>query len=1012
MQAERSRPKMSDFGYGGEPQKPWNSSSGPSSGSPSKPSVSSEQRSISSGSFASSAKDAKDSTFKNNRPKLQKKVSKLFGDADERVPRSSDTSIPPKPISSYRPISFISHDSDGVWFSEVFDQVDNATNGTPKIVGNWGASPDLSVLSTQPSASTPSREVFDAFSHKNNQSASNIPPRTIRQVCARKSPKINIGPVVQGLAAKTNNQRPLPQQETGDDAESSAAMREELADQLASRLGLSDSAARAQILTAFTELAAPSLHEHPAIRGDLALQMDVGLLEDRAIEPTASSTVIATALPNTTPSPAITVHVPSLDASRQDTARSAGTAKKTAQFSAKAVPMPSDLTARCLVPAHNIAKNLTTPMPEDPNPGFDRTTDVTWYRYTHLLSNHKRRVHQPKLERIFGPVTTMFVLNHGRGVENWAKFGQPQYNGRFRYFDLDGAIRFRIMQILLKDYLPSKYILLNGRSQAAPAWPLNEFASLWDILGPLQNYLTASPLLRADVMTAILMMQPFHVIFSPFVKPDTQPLPTKWLFRYAQYMQNIRVEVDMTKLGFGPTWDATLMSTKLRDIGNLVWVFAEEMEKRDPVTNPLGLLTICCRRYFGYRQGKNPFQGNGEVYHYPLIGGEEDGQDSKADKCLPRYYGRSSTILPPSVHHPYSKHRTHHSYSPTSVPFVHEGHMSVFHPLRRLQGRVWIVRMVGLSEKWVRDWHWAWWPKEEFDAIPDEKRMDHIDRCTPTEFTYASHNHTVFVDAGVCHGIQRVPALPEKTKHSCLYDKENDVFLENGTANVMTIMENGVEMVPRVKNRSMPRFELSGSGNPNDPFELMEEAIILPSPHRLKTIASYGAIRHNNTNRTDTNGCRKLTHTKAAKVLGVTLPENGQFTTNTCPITSSSPKAAKILGVVSPILHEFPTRFANATTPSSSASTPEDTEDEYSIKPRHSTQSRAPSRSSICSPVPNSQLSHPITGGPGSEYHSSEQTSRASSVSGRRPRALTNKRSIMSLLSRDSKKANKVNVIK
>lgn len=986
--------------------------------------------------------------MKNKGPSLRNKVSKLFG--DERNPRASDTSntsIPAKSVSAYRPISLTSHDSNGASFSEIFDEVYNAAGGSFQSTGDSSASVDVSTPSEQPSVRAQSHEISNASSHASKLSVSAASPEAFSLVSTGSTCKSTTGATpgpsesaAQGPTAKTESSRQSFQVEDGKDAMKSMTSREDLASQLASRLGLSDPAARAQILAAFTQIAPPTLHEHPVIRGDIALQMDVGLLKGENIEPTSSTPPSAagvTTVPTVYPNPAATVHVPALEEDRQGLAQVAGANKKAPQSKAAASQMPPGFTTRYLVQAHDMAKDLITPTPVDPCPAFDRTVDLTWYRYTQLLEGNRRRVHQPPLARIFGSVVTVFISKYARGVENWAKYDQPMYKKRFRYFDLDSSIRFQIMHKLLENYLPQKFVLLNGQRQAAPAWPPNEFASLWDVLGPLQNYLTACPRLRADVMVTVLMTQPFHVIFSPFVKPNTQPLPTKWLFNYAQYMQNVRVEVDLTKLGFGPNWDSTSMSTKLREIGNLVWVFAEEMEKRDPETNPMTLLTIYCRRYFGYRQGRNPFQGDLEMYRFPLIGGEEEGHGPKVNKGLPRYYGRPTASLPPSASHPYSKQRLHHTAGPDRVPYLHEGHMSVFHPLRRLQGRVWIVRMVGLSEKWVRDFHSAWWPKEEFNAIPNEIKLNHVDRCMPTDFTYVAHNHAIYVDGGISKGLQRIPALPEKKKRVCIYDKEDDVFLENGTCNVLTVMENGVEIIPRADTRSIPRSELSATGEPIDPIELPDEEAMPPPPPPKTT----SALRNNN-------------NRKASKVLGVAIPDeaNGRVKSAASSCSpeeemevrdnndvvnhdlnmdtamrrkSTNGKASKVLGVTLP--KNSP--VDSSATPSSSSS-PEDTEAEddlatpiqsraasnTSLAPRQQKRPHVPSRassntSSLGGPKQQHQVHRQMSFATNTTEGSdrSEQNSRASSVQGRRPRALSTKKSLMSLLSRDSKKSAKSN---
>lgn len=939
---------MSDSAAEEERQKPHDVSSPPTAESLHGPTASAERRSASTVSVTSITKDVKENSVKSKGPSLRVKVSKLFG--DERSPRTPDIKSPSKSIPAYRPISLTSHDPNGVSFSGIFDEVYSATHGSFHSAGETPISPGLSTATSgHPSVTPLSREASVAFSDAGHPSLSAVSPENPSVTSSgdsRKPTNASAGPTLRTLTVKAENSGQSLQLDSAKGTSDLAMSREELANRLAPHCGLSDPAVRARILAASMKTTPPPLHEHPAIRGDLGLQFNVGLIKDEKAEAASSA---PTSPPGviTTPTPIATAHVPPRTVQRQRLAQPADTDQKATQSNATASQMTPGFTTRYLVQASDMAENLVTPTPTEPCPAFDRTVDLTWYRYTERIGKTHRRVHQPQLQRIFSIVSTMFIAKYSRGKDNWAEYDQPKYKRRFRYFDLEPSIRFRIMQKLLEGYLPNKFVLLNGQRQAAPAWPAGEFATLWDVLGPLQNYITACPRLRADVMVAVLMMQPFHVIFSPFVRSCSQPLPTKWLFNYAQYMQNVRVEVDLTKLGFGPTWESTSMSTRLQDVGNLIWTFAEEMEKRDPESNPMTLLTIYCRRYFGYRQGRNPLEGNLDVYKYPLIGGEEEGHGPTVNEGLPRYHGRRSATLPPSANHPYSKQRLHHTFSPDRVPFVLETHMSVLHPFRRLRGRVWIVRMVGLSEKWVRDWHTAFWPKDELNAIPDAIKLNHIDRCTPTDFTYVAHNHAIYVDGGIGQGIQRIPALPEKKKRTCIYDKENDVFLEIGTCNVLTVMENGVEVIPRADTRSMPRSELSATGEPDDPIELPDQGA---SPPKTPSAVHDDEVRN-------TDIVRRSTNSKAAKVLGVVLPED---------------------------------RLVD----SEASSSPENTDHEL-VTP---TQSRAASNASVGQ---QRQASF------AESSDNSEQNSRASSVQGRRPRALSTKKSFLSLLSRDSKKSNK-----
>lgn len=161
----------------------------------------------------------------------------------------------------------------------------------------------------------------------------------------------------------------------------------------------------------------------------------------------------------------------------------------------------------------------------------------------------------------------------------------------------------------------------------------------------------------------------------------------------------------MTKLGFGYRWESALMEPNMRNTRELVRRFTAEILTRSPA-NPMGSLTVHCRRYFGYRQGPNTFQGRHGAHRYLPVGGEDDESRATATG-QPHNYNRKAPSLPPSAAKPYSGHLRHHFDGSRRVPYVTEGQLEVASPLRKLTGRVESVRMVGFSEQWTYATHLA-----------------------------------------------------------------------------------------------------------------------------------------------------------------------------------------------------------------------------------------------------------------------------------------------------------------
>lgn len=797
-------------------------------------------------------------SFRDKRTLLRNKVSTLFGEANGATPASravdDDQSVTSTP--SYRPISMNSLDTGDNTFSEIFDDVfntarDSAHETQRSTCPSFSSGrPSMSVLSEEP-------------------------------VAAETAPRTSI-------SARTATQ---------------PTSRIKVAERLATRLGITDSASRKAILEALVEVSPivpPPLTDHPAIRGDLPLQARLGMITDSTYDLSRSgsrgSTVhgdhtAALNPPHTVNAAAMpSLHVLPLNVSRQRPTQVAVSTRHASRSTVATLEPLTGFTTRSLV----AAPTLTSAQDDiDPSPAFDRSVDMTWYRYAKDAGRGVRESSLPYLPAQFDALSTVFMVKYSRGRQS--KTTAYDHLRRFAYFELDGPLRFKIMEELLEDCLPGKTVLLNHSRQAAPAWAEDAFATLWEALGPLQNAIWACPRLRADVMAALFMLQPFHVIFSPFVKPITQPLPTKWLFKYLYFMQDVRVELDMTKLGFGHVWQATGLSTRLWDIGNLVHVFVEEVLKRDPRTNPMGQLTIHCRRFFGYRQGDNPHRGDVNFYEAPA--GEDDEQKPGTHPAgQPWNYGRKTPSLPPSANNPYSGHRRHHTGGPERVPFLHEGHLSVANPFQKLTGRVCSVRMVGMSEKWSMDFL-KFWPKSEHDKIPKENLGLHIDRYTPSRHTYVAPGHAIFLDYGIRAGVHRFPPLHDSEPMVCtVYDDENDIFLEVGSGNILTVKENGVEIIARSSNPPMPKSDLPIHGSSPISLEgITVPCSRIPGPVGTRISPTIQAMR-------------KGTPSKVLQLLG---PEAGDESMMT-PIASPTMQGASDNDLVTPTASRVPSTVAHA----------------------------------------------------------------------------------------------------
>lgn len=607
----------------------------------------------------------------------------------------------------------------------------------------------------------------------------------------------------------------------------------------------------------------PPLTEHPALRGDLALQAQWRVIDTKSVSP---------------PGPGLqssSQDVPALNVTRQRPAAiDTGVRKSSRSVSSvlEATMKPRSVKEEAQTSA---TAEVIDPEDVDPLPAFDRTVDLTLHRKSRKEGDCVV-ASIPRPSDKFTHVRNLFTEEYANG----RPITRCNRKKRFRYFDLPDKIRFEIVRHIIADSHTDKPILLNGKRQAQPAWPDDAFVTLWSVLRPLQTYLWASPHMRADIMVTLLLTRSFHVIFSAFVKDESSPLATQWLMRYLPMMQDVRLELDMTKLGFGYSWESTMLSNQLPAIGDLVCRFTEVMLTRDKDANAIGRLTVHCRRYFGYRQGKNPLEGSEGAYRYPLPGSDKNdpralnlcNDGSEYNPNQPWNYNRLTTSLPPSAKNPYSGHRRHHADRLNRVPYVNENQLSVADSLRKLVGRVETIRMVGFSEQWTYLTHEALWPKAEKDAIPSEIKHIHIDRYTPSRHDYVAPGHAIYLDFGIRNGIHRYPPLPDSEPMVCVdYDVKNDLYVEIGSGKVLTVKENGVEFVARVQGPNIPVLARAPSPKPCGPPVTRSSPALIVKPSRIPTPKDRRNLSPT------MEAMRKGTPTKAAQLLG--LP--GTSITNT-----------------------------------------------------------------------------------------------------------------------------------
>ncbi|KAM0478133.1 hypothetical protein ACHAPX_005321 [Trichoderma viride] len=166
-------------------------------------------------------------------------------------------------------------------------------------------------------------------------------------------------------------------------------------------------------------------------------------------------------------------------------------------------------------------------------------------------------------------------------------------------------VRLLILQNLVASHesaaLGSKPISLNRFCWNQDCWEPSDFTPLHDVLATFHPYLAVSFDFYAELFAVILSEYTFHVTFSPFIAPKLNPLATAWLNKYGPFMRSLVIEIDLSRLGLGPSPSAITLLPGLSRIQDLILNFSTSQLRRAPEA-PLESLILACRRFYGERE--------------------------------------------------------------------------------------------------------------------------------------------------------------------------------------------------------------------------------------------------------------------------------------------------------------------------------------------------------------------------------------------------------------------------
>lgn len=169
------------------------------------------------------------------------------------------------------------------------------------------------------------------------------------------------------------------------------------------------------------------------------------------------------------------------------------------------------------------------------------------------------------------------------------------------FFKIHSSIRRRIYGYVFEHPANGKKVTLSVPSATKDVYPPDFFITPWDLLQHVEGALSSCRQMRDELLTYFWNTYHFHVTFSPFtVGPVFSGLSIKWLNLYAERVNYLTVEVDMTKLEFSVCKNAKLLKKSNEKVQKVIYNLVNALSRKRN-KNVMAHLTLLVRRYFGFR---------------------------------------------------------------------------------------------------------------------------------------------------------------------------------------------------------------------------------------------------------------------------------------------------------------------------------------------------------------------------------------------------------------------------
>jgi hypothetical protein len=236
--------------------------------------------------------------------------------------------------------------------------------------------------------------------------------------------------------------------------------------------------------------------------------------------------------------------------------------------------------------------NPLQPIAEQTPPPYDRNADIVWWRGVQSDPGDDF-------------VRSLPDLKFRRNMH--------QSNKIIFFEKIPPTIRRRIYAYVYEHPANGKQVNLSRDFTTKDVFPPDFFVTPWDLLHHAEGALSSCVQMRDELFTYFWNTYHFHVTFSPYsIGSVFSGCSIRFLNGYANRVNHLTVEVDLTKLAFSAANDAKLLKQSNKKLQKVLVNLVIALGRRRQKGNVMASLTLLARRYRGFRPAPADTPGDSE----------------------------------------------------------------------------------------------------------------------------------------------------------------------------------------------------------------------------------------------------------------------------------------------------------------------------------------------------------------------------------------------------------------